>query len=126
MNSTWTYLRPEQNGASKTRKELGLNDTRAILNFLENRNPFSNDSTLQSIATGLPAADPDSVIVGSAKAVGVQVLLSMVDTNALEYSFKLKNQAVIMLTSVVIIGNENHQYKAPSSLSEALSCELQM
>ena len=63
------------------------------LNFLEKMNPFTNDPTLYT-ALQLGYLQPaeqvsaaDNVNVDSVKAVCVKVLLSMVDTNAFEYSF---------------------------------------
>ena len=74
------------------------------MNFLENRNPFSNDPSLHSIATGVTAAV--NVYVDSAQAVCVGALRSMVDTTTFEYSFKQK-KAVTVVTSGVKIGNDN-------------------
>ena len=70
-----------------------------LLEFLESRNPFTDDCSLRSIATGITAGI--SVNVDTANEVGEKILTSMAQQNVLQHSFKTKDQAVTLSTSAV-------------------------
>ncbi|KAG1678943.1 hypothetical protein GQR58_013119 [Nymphon striatum] len=89
---------------TKSRQEKDMTDTCELLEFLEPRNPFSDNKSLRNIATGVNA--DDRVNADNARDVGDKILTSMVDKHVLEYTFKKTNQAVTMSTSVVKINNE--------------------
>ncbi|KAG1663714.1 ERO1-like protein beta [Nymphon striatum] len=89
---------------TKSRQEKDMTDTCQLLEFLEPRNPFSDNKSLRNIATGVNA--DDRVNADNARDVGDKILTSMVDKHVLEYTFKKTNQAVTMSTSVVKINNE--------------------
>ena len=59
-----------------------------LLEFLEYRNPFSDNCSLRSIATGINAGI--SVNVDTAEEVGRNILTSMAQQNVLQHSFKKK------------------------------------
>ena len=68
------YNTGEQNkDMSKARQEW--NDTLAVVHYLQERNPFSNDSNLRNIATGVHAHP--TVNVDTAHSVGAAILKSM-------------------------------------------------
>jgi hypothetical protein len=99
------YMTSEQHkDASEARKGRDLKDTRTILTYLVDRNPFGTNATLHNISTGVTAADNVNVDIG--RSVGEKILDSVVDTDAFQYSFKRKNQAITMKTSGVKIGDE--------------------
>ena len=83
-----------------TRMERDLKDTQQVIRFLMDRNPFDNNGALYNIVTGITAAP--CVNVDQSEEVGKFIASTMVDTNALEYSFKRKNQAVTMQTNVKV------------------------
>ncbi|KAJ8034445.1 hypothetical protein HOLleu_21289 [Holothuria leucospilota] len=73
-----------------------------LVEFLETRNPFSDAQSLRSIAT-----DADGrVTVDTAKDVGEGILDSMVGKSVLEHTFRKKDQAVTLNTSVIKINND--------------------
>ena len=78
-----------------------------LLEFLESRNPFSDNCSLRSIATGINAGI--SVNVDTAKEVGEEILTSVAQQNVLQHSFERKNQAVTLSTSAVKVNNETIQ-----------------
>ena len=89
------------------RKGKYMADSCELLEFLESRNPFSDNCSLRSIATGINAGI--SVNVDTAKHVGEKILTSMAQQKVLQYSFKKKDQAVTLSTSAVILNNETIQ-----------------
>ena len=67
------------------RSSLGLSttlgkDTLTVLQYLQERNPFSSDPSLQSIATG----------VHKAVAIGDMILTSMNGITPAEYTFQIE------------------------------------
>lgn len=79
---------------SKTRLTRDETDSRNILNFLVDRNPFSNDTSLHNIATGIIA--DGKVNVDEAESVGNAILKSMSGKQIDEYVHKRKEQVVTM------------------------------
>ena len=65
-----------------------MTDSCELLEFLESRNPFSDNCSLRSIATGINAGI--SVNVDTAKEVGEKILTSMAQQNVLQHSFEKK------------------------------------
>ena len=74
----------------EVRSAKDASDLIAVTSFLTERNPFSEDSSLRNIATGV-VADSD-VNVTEAKAMGIKILNSMEGQSAAELSFKKVNQ----------------------------------
>ena len=81
-----------------------MTDSGKLLEFLESRNPFSDNCSLRSIATGINAGI--SVNVDTATYVGEKILTSMAQQNVLQHSSKKKYQAVTLSTSPVNVNNE--------------------
>ena len=54
--------------SSKSRTERDLKDTKIVLEFLEERNPFSPDTSLRNVVTGVTVGK--SVNVDRAKEIG--------------------------------------------------------
>ena len=60
--------------------------------FLSERDPFANDTLLQSIATGVVAEC--TVHVDRAKEIGNMILAKIINKNPVDLIFKKKDQAV--------------------------------
>ncbi|KAJ8038015.1 hypothetical protein HOLleu_18978 [Holothuria leucospilota] len=75
-----------------------------LVEFLETRNPFSDAQSLRSIATGINA--DGRVTVDTAKDVVECILDSMVGKSVLEHTFRKKDQAVTLNTSVIKTNND--------------------
>ena len=77
--------------SSKLRIERDLKDTKTVLEFLEERNPFSPDTSLRNVVTGVTAAK--SVNVDWAKEIH-RIFDSMTGKKVDEYTFKREDQAI--------------------------------
>ncbi|KAK6181968.1 hypothetical protein SNE40_009743 [Patella caerulea] len=89
------YVTSDQHkDSTMTRKTRDNRDNLALLGFLQDRNPFTHDSFLRNIATGVTA--DVSVNVHNALEVGNNIIKSMEEKNALDYVFKKKSQVVTM------------------------------
>ena len=97
----------EQNkDMTKARQVRDWRDTIAVLQYLQERNPFSTDPSLRSIATGVHVHS--TVNVDTAVAVGNTILESMNGKKPTEYTFTRKSQAITLAskTSVKIDGEQ--------------------
>ncbi len=89
------YNTGEQNKDMTVAKQArDWKDTLTVLQYLQERNPFSSESSLRSIATGVHAHP--TVNVDKAVAIGDMILTSMNGTTPAEYTFKKRNQAVTL------------------------------
>ena len=95
VNNAMQQLTGTQYDTSEQHKYLTISrqgkdmaDPCELLEFLESRNPFSDNCSLRSIATGINAGI--SVNVDTAKDVGDNILTSMAHQNVLQHSFKKK------------------------------------
>ncbi|CAH3149612.1 unnamed protein product, partial [Porites lobata] len=79
---------------TKTRQARDDEDSRALLGYLQERNPFDCDLSMRNISTGITA--DCTVNVDRAKEVGETILKSIVGNNVQEYTFKKKNHLVTM------------------------------
>ena len=79
---------------SDSRIKRDMKDTKKIPEFMGARDPFSQDSTLRSIVTGVIA--DNRVNVDKAKEVGQNILKTMTHKNTEEYTFKKDKQAITM------------------------------
>ena len=84
---------------SGSRIRRDMKDTKTILEFIEARDPFGEDSTLRSIVTGVFA--DNRVNVDKAKEVDQNILKTMTHKNTEEYTFKKDKQAVTMDTYMI-------------------------
>ena len=101
------YNTGEQNqDMTNARQVRDWKDTLTVLQYLQERNPFSTDPSLRSIATGVHARS--TVNVDTALAVGDAILKSMDGKTPAEYTFIRKKQAVTlgMKSSVKIDGEQ--------------------
>ena len=69
-------------------------DARSLLDYLQHRDPFERDTSLQNIATGVTANS--TVNVDQAREVGCKILQSMTGQNVSDFTFKKKDTVVIM------------------------------
>jgi hypothetical protein len=96
-----TYSTSEQHkDTTQARQKRDMNDTQILLNFLQDRNPFSQDPCLRSIASGITAHS--MVNVDDAEQIGVRILESMTGQKVFEYSFKKKNEAVTLASKTAV------------------------
>ena len=86
------------------RQEKDMADICELMDFLETRNPFNDNHSLRSIATGINADSKANV--DTARNVGDDILKSMTGKGVLEHTFKKKNQAMTLSTSVIKINND--------------------
>ena len=95
------YNTGEQNkDMAKARQARDWKDTHIVLNYLQERNPFTSDTILRNISTGVHAHN--SVNVDKGKDVGNAILVSMEGKTAAEYSFKKNKQAVTLDTKSAV------------------------
>ena len=89
------YNTGEQNKDMTTaRQARDWKDTLTVLQYLQERNPFSMDPSLRSISTGVHAHP--AVNVDEAAAVGDMILTQMNGTTPAKYTFQKKNQVVTL------------------------------
>ena len=101
------YNTGEQNhDMTKARLVRDWKDTLTVLQYLQERNPFSTDPSLRNIATGVHTHS--NVNVDTAREVGDAILKTMDGKTPAEYTFIRKNQAVTLGTksSVKIDGDQ--------------------
>lgn len=95
---------------SEQHKEMGKSrivrdhkDIQTVLDYLTSASPFVGDKTvLRSISTGVSACE--SCNVESAKSVGQKILDSMTGICPDDYTFRQKEQAVLMTAKTKSIG----------------------
>ena len=93
-----SYNMGEQNkDMAKARQARDWKDTHIVLNYLQERNPFTSDTILRNISTGVHAHN--SVNVDKGKDVGNAILVSMEGKTAAEYSFKRNRSQVLSFMS---------------------------
>ena len=100
-----SYKTGEQNkDMTKTRQARDWKDTHVVLKYLQERNPFTSDTSLWNICTGVHAHK--TVNVEMAKDVGKAILSSMEGKTAAEYRFKRDQQVItlVMKSAVKIDG----------------------
>ena len=85
---------------AKAHQARDWKDTHIVLNYLQERNPFTSDTILRSISTGVHAHN--SVNVDKGKDVGNAILVRMEGKTAAEYSFKRNKQAVTLDTKSAV------------------------
>lgn len=101
------YNTGEQNkDMTKARHSRDWKDTLSVLQYLQERNPFSSDPSLRNIATRVHAHP--TVNVNTTHAVGATILTSINGKTPAEYTFKRKDQVVTlgMKSSVKIDGEQ--------------------
>ena len=90
------YVTSDQHKESpKSRIERDLKDTKTVLEFLEERNPFSPDTSLRNVLTGVTAAKSENVDRGKER--GHLILDSMPGKKIDECTFKREDQAVTLI-----------------------------
>ena len=95
------YVTSDQhNESSKSKIERDLKDTKTVLEFLEERNPFSPDTSLRNVVTGVTAAK--SVNVDQSKEIGHRFFYSMTGKKVDERTVKRKDQAVTLSKGKVL------------------------
>ena len=89
---------------SIARFEKDVTDTYKLIEFLTQRNPFTDNPDLCSLVTGLTA--DEAINAECAKEVGSRVLQNMIGKNVVQHSFKKKEQ-VVPLSSINAVKLKN-------------------
>lgn len=105
-------LTGKQRRTSDQHQEFGLsrqkrdcNDTRKVIQYLEQVSPFKEDpSVLRSISTGVSAFGKTNV--QEAKRVGSDIIASMVGVTVADFTPRKANQCITM-TSKIIASNSD-------------------
>ncbi|XP_021375007.1 uncharacterized protein LOC110464230 [Mizuhopecten yessoensis] len=92
FTNAYLFTCEQHRDASSARQSRDVSDTLEILNYLSQRNPFSPDNTLHSIANGMTA--DKTVNVDQFKNVGNKILNYIAGKKVDEHSFKRSDQAV--------------------------------
>ena len=96
-----SYNSGEQNkDLTQVRRARDWKDTKTLLSYLHDRNPFTSDPSLRSICTGVHAHS--TVNVDKAKDVGDAILVNMEGMTAAEYTFKRNDQAITLDTKSAV------------------------
>ena len=95
------YNTGEQNkDTTRARQDRDWKDTNTVLKYLQERSPFTQDTTLRNISAGVNAHS--TVNVDSAKDVGSALLASMEGKTVAEHTFKRNDQAVTLDTKPAV------------------------
>jgi hypothetical protein len=117
------YNTGEQN-KDMARQAHDWKDTLSVLQYLQERKPFSSDPSLRCIATGVHAHP--TVNVNKAVEIGEMILTSMNGTTPAEYTFQKKNQAVTLGLKSSSMEIEFRLTHCSSFKGSLLSCNHQM
>ena len=90
---------------SKSMQNCDTKDTCSIMQYIMHHNPSHDNPCLQSISTGVVAAD--NINADCAKQVGEKIIKSIVGKNKTNITFKRKEQVVTLANSVIQIDNES-------------------
>ncbi|MES9879832.1 MAG: hypothetical protein ABW185_03025 [Sedimenticola sp.] len=100
-----SYSTSEQHkDVTDARQKRDVEDTRTLLVYLKDRDPFLESKPLRNIVTGVIA--DCSVNADNAKAVGSNIVDSLVGKNVVDHSFRRKDQVVTMDNNAVEIRDE--------------------
>jgi hypothetical protein len=104
---------------TKSRIERDWKDSKAMMGFLDERNPFEvNADVLQNIANGVTS--DKTVNAENAKCIGIRILNDMCGTKVNEYTFKRKQQVVQMSTKPSVKVEGDHIQIDPQLLFQRL------
>ena len=89
------YVSSEQHKeCSDARRDRDCKDVGRLLDFLEDRNPFTEDTELRSIASGVVA--DKKVNADAGRRVGEKIIEQMGNQIVREFTFKRKDQIVVI------------------------------
>ena len=95
------YNTGEQNkDTTRARQDRDWKDTNTVLKYLQERSPFTQDTTLRNISAGVNAHS--TVNVDSAKDVGSALLASMEGKTVAEHTFKRNDKAITLDTKSAV------------------------
>ena len=96
-----SYNSGEQNkDMTQVRQARDWKDTKILLSCLQERNPFTSDTSLRSICTGVHTHN--TVNVDKAQDVGNAILVSMEGMTAADYTFKRNDQVITLDTKSTV------------------------
>ena len=103
VSNTTSDQHKEAGCSRKKHMILRIHDEKSS-DLVMDRSPFVNTESLYNIATGVTAGP--KVTIDRADFIHKDIVVTMVDQNAFEFSFQRKNQATNMQTTGVTIGDE--------------------
>ena len=104
--------------ATYARVARDVKDTQEVLLNLPQRSPFTAETSLRNITTGVTAAP--SVNVHESKSIGKHILASMGGNPVASYIFQKKDQAATMDTKSTIKIQDEHEHVDPQLLFQRL------
>jgi len=114
-----TYSTNEQHkDLSKTQQGRDMVDTRKVLTYLEDNDPFDDKPSLRNIVTGVELRQ--DVNTEQAQQIGQHILSSMVDQDVVQYTFKKKDQVITPETKSTISVNGETVHIDPQLLFQRL------
>ena len=103
---------------TKSRQSKDTEDIKLILDYISDRNPFTNDPPLRNISTGVIAEH--NVNVDNADIVGQKIKDLMVGKPVDGIPFKRKDQAITMATKAAVRFKEDEVTIDPQLLFQRL------
>ena len=94
LTDTYFATSEQHKDVTQARQNKDEADKKTLLGFLQDRNPFEDDTSLQNIATGVTASK--EVTANRAQDVGCKILGNMTAQNVVDHTFKKKEQVVTM------------------------------
>ena len=84
-------------------------DSKTVLAYLQDRNPFTDDISLKNISTGVVAQTSANAECAEVQSIKVKaILISIENESPIEYTFKKKDRITpIETSSIVTIDGEN-------------------
>ena len=114
-----TFSSSEQHkDTSEARISRDMKDTKSLLSFFEERDPFSDDCSLRNIATGVTAID--TVNADVAKEVGNKILEKMTEQYCKDFVFKRASQAITLDASKHSKATDGDMHVDPQLLFQRL------
>ena len=104
--------------ATYARVARDAKDTQEVLLYLSQKSPFTAETSLRNIATGVTA--PPYVNVHESKSIGKHILASMEGKPVASYIFRKKDQAVTMDTKSTIKIQDEYVHVDPQLLFQRL------
>lgn len=114
------YVTSEQHkDTTKARKERDHKDTNTIIAYLAERNPFSIESSLRNIATGVVAEN--SVNCDKSREVGEKIVEALKGKDANEHTFRKKDQVVTLASKTSVKLKDDEVQIDPQLMFQRLS-----
>ena len=94
LTDTYFATSEQHKAVTPARQNKDETDKKTLLGFLQDRNPFQDDTSLRNIATVITASK--GVTANRAKDVGCKILGNMTGQNVVDHTFKKKEKVMMM------------------------------